>query len=264
MTDADTPTSDTPTEEPPVLLSEDTDAVRVLTLNRPDALNAFDQALWYALAAALRDAAVDDSVHCVVLTGAGRAFSAGQDLGDMSDPTVFEDAEPGYDVLMPVLEEFPKPLVVAVNGVGVGIGLTILLHCDLALISTEARLKVPFLSLGVTTEASSSLLLPATMGHQRAAEVIFTEPWVSAKEAVADGLALRAVPPEELMGETMTLARGIAAHPLAPLVATKSLLNAARLDAVRAARARESAEFVRLVQGMSGGGDGAEGAPLGS
>lgn len=227
--------------------------VRTLTLDRPEALNAFNQELWYALAGALEHAAIDDDVRCVLLTGTGRAFSAGQDLGEMADPSVFEGQEPGYERLMPVLETFPKVLLVAVNGVGVGIGLTILLHCDIALISTDARLKVPFMSLGVTTEAASSLLLPATMGRQRAAEVLLTEPWITAEQAVADGLALRAVAPDQLMDETMELADQIGALPLAPLVATKLLLNEARVEAVRAARIRESAAFAELVSSMGRG-----------
>jgi enoyl-CoA hydratase/carnithine racemase len=237
---------------PDVLLIDDAEGVRKLTLNRPEALNAFNQALWYALAAALEDAAEDDSLRCVVITGAGRAFSAGQDLGEMADPSVFEGEEPGYERLMPVLEAFPKPVIAAVNGVGVGIGLTMLLHCDMAFMSTEARLKVPFISLGVTTEASASLLLPVTLGWQRAAEVLFTEPWLGAQEAVEAGLALRAVPPELLMDEAMAVARHIGSLPLDPVVATKKLMVAARLDAVAEARRRESAEFRHLVGGMTG------------
>lgn len=233
-----------------VLQVEDGDGVRLLTLDRPDALNAFNQALWYATAEAVADAAIDDDLRCVVLTGSGRAFSAGQDLGEMSNPEVFADEEPGYHVLMPVIETFPKPLLAAVNGVGVGIGLTVLPHCDLVLISTEARLKAPFISLGVTTEASASVLLPATMGWQRAAEVLFTEPWIDADRAVELGLALRTVAPDQLMEETMALARHIGALPLAPVMATKRLLTAGRLDAVQAARAREMEEFPHLVAAM--------------
>lgn len=154
---------------PDVLLSSNSGASRVLTFNRPDSLNAFNQDLWYALSDALDAAAVDDAVRCVLLTGTGRAFSAGQDLTEMADPSIFKDSEPGYEHLMPTLETFPKPLLAAVNGVGVGIGLTILLHCDMVLIASDARLKVPFMSLGVTTEAAASLLLPATTGRQRAA-----------------------------------------------------------------------------------------------
>lgn len=234
-----------------VLSIDDADGVRLLTLNRPEVLNAFDQDLWYAAADALEWTAGDDSVHCVVLTGAGRAFSAGQDLNEMRDPSVFADREPGYQRFMPVLESFPKPVLAAVNGVAVGIGLTMLLHCDLVLVSTTARLRAPFISLGVTTEASASLLLPAVMGWQRAAEVLYTEPWISAEQAVADGLALRAVEPDALLEETMALARHIGALPLEPVVATKRLLLAARLDAVRAARLRELAAFESLVAAMS-------------
>lgn len=243
--------SDTPRSEP-VLLVDDDAGVRTLTFNRPEALNAFNQELWYAAADALEDAAADDHVRCVLVTGNGRAFSAGQDLGEMADPTVFEGQEPGYQRYMPVLESFPKPIVAAVNGVGVGIGLTMLLHCDIVLMSDQARLKVPFISLGVTTEASASLLMPATMGWQRAAEVLFTEPWIGADQAVADGIALRAVPHDRLLDEARALAGHIGGLPLGPLLATKALMQAGRADAVAAARTREVAEFEHLVRAMTG------------
>ncbi len=237
----------------PVLLVHDDGGARVLTLNRPGALNAFDQELWLAAADALEAAAEDDSVRCVLVTGAGRAFSAGQDLGEMADPSVFEGSEPGYRRFMPVLETFPKPLVAAVNGVGVGIGLTMLLHCDVVLIARGARLKVPFIRLGVTPAASASLLMPVTMGGQRAAEVLFTEPWIDAEQAVADGLALRVVDDAVLMDEALDLARRIGDLPLAPVVATKRLLLAGRADAVAAARLRELDAFEALVGAMLGG-----------
>lgn len=243
--------SDTPRSEP-VLLVDDDAGVRTLTFNRPEALNAFNQELWYAAADAMEDAAADDHVRCVLVTGNGRAFSAGQDLGEMADPTVFEGQEPGYQRYMPVLESFPKPIVAAVNGVGVGIGLTMLLHCDIVLMSDQARLKVPFISLGVTTEASASLLMPATMGWQRAAEVLFTEPWIGADQAVADGIALRAVPHDRLLDEARALAGHIGGLPLGPLLATKALMQAGRADAVAAARTREVAEFEHLVRAMAG------------
>lgn len=243
----------------PVLLVADEGGARFLTLNRPDRLNAFDQRLWHATADALEAAAADDSVRCVVITGAGRAFSAGQDLTEMADPSVFEGQEPGYARFMPVLEAFPKPVIAAVNGIGVGIGLTMLLHCDLVLMGESARIKVPFISLGVTTEASASVLMPAVMGWQRAAEVLFTEPWIDAAQAVADGIALRAVPDDQLQAEARALALHIGGLPLGPVVETKQLLLASRLDAVRTARLRELEAFERLVNKML-----ADGATLGS
>lgn len=235
----------------PVLIV-DHGAVRVLTFNRPGKKNAFNQALWYAVARALTEAADDEDVSCVILTGAADSFTAGQDLGEMADTSVFQSGEePGYRVLMPVLDVFPKPLLAAVNGVGVGIGLTILPHCDIVVIAEEARLKAPFASLGVTTEASASLMLPTVLGWQRAAELLFTEPWIDGPTAVEIGLALRCVPRSELLDHVVALGQQIAAFPLPSLMATKRLMVAGRVDAVRAARAREEAEFEVLVGAMA-------------
>jgi enoyl-CoA hydratase/carnithine racemase len=231
---------------------ESRDGYRELTFDRPDALNAFDQDLWYAAAEALDEAATDDDVRCVLLTGRGRAFTAGQDLREMSDPSVFEGREPGYQRFMPSLETFPKPLVAAVNGVAVGIGTTMLLHCDLVYVGRSARLKLPFISLGVTTEASASLLLPQVVGWQRAAELLFTEPWIDADRAVADGLAIDVVDDDDLLAVARSAAARIGGLPLEPLVATKRLMLAGRADAVAAARIRELGEFESLVGRMLG------------
>ncbi|MDZ7733940.1 MAG: enoyl-CoA hydratase-related protein [Acidimicrobiia bacterium] len=233
-----------------VLHVEDTDGHRVLTFDRPEVLNAFDQDLWLAIRGALVDAADDDGLRCVVLTGAGRAFTSGVDLGDLENPERFGDEEPGYNQLMPVVETFPKPLLAAVNGVAVGIGATILPHCDIAYVSSEARLKMPFISLGVTTEASASYLLPATVGWQRAAELLYTEPWISPDDAVELGLARRVCEPDRLLPETRELAARIGALPLGPLMATKRLLVAGRVDAIRAARERELEAFGPLVEAL--------------
>jgi enoyl-CoA hydratase/carnithine racemase len=233
-----------------VLRVSTNDGYRELTFDRPGALNAFNQDLWYAAAQALDDAAEDDEVRCVLLTGSGRAFSAGQDLGEMSNPAAFADRPPGYQRFMPSLEMFPKPIVAAVNGVAVGIGTTMLLHCDLVYMARSARLKVPFISLGVTTEASASLLLPERVGWQRAAEILFTEPWITADEAVTDGLARAVVDDDDLLAVARSTAAGIGALPLGPVVATKRLLLAGRAEAVAAARLRELAEFETLVGGM--------------
>jgi enoyl-CoA hydratase/carnithine racemase len=247
--------SDDPSQENPgdLVLVDDADGVRLVTFNRPEALNAFNQALWCAVRDALVGAAEDPEIRCVVLTGAGRAFTAGQDLTEMADPAMMEPVdgtdrpEPGYRQLMRVLETFPKPLLAAVNGVGVGIGLTILPHCDIVFIGESGRLKAPFVSLGVTTEASASLLLPATIGWQEAAMLLFTEPWVDAAEAVRLGLALRVVPDADLLDEIMGVARTIGAMAVEPLSTTKRMMLAARGTAVTDAREREEREFARLV-----------------
>ena len=237
-----------------MLRVDDNDGVRLLTLDRPEALNAFDTPLYDACALALREAGASDDIACVVLTGTGRAFSAGQDLGEMaridptgSTPTDPADAGPGFPRFIDTIAAFEKPLIAAVNGLGVGIGLTVLLHCDLVLIARGARLRAPFVPLGVVPEAAGSLLMPSVMGGQRAALALYTGEWISAENAVECGLALRMVEPDALLTETMELAGRIARMPVSWLVETKRLVLAGRIDAIRAARAREDQAFARMV-----------------
>jgi enoyl-CoA hydratase/carnithine racemase len=226
--------------------------VRVLTLNRPEALNSFNDELYHTAGAALEEAEASNDVACVVITGTGRAFSAGQDLAEMgrlsaSEHNDFGDAGPGFPHFLDTLAAFGKPVIAAVNGIGVGIGMTMLLHVDLAIISTSARLRAPFVPLGVVPEAAGSLLMPVVMGNQNAALKLYTGDWITAAEAVEYGLALRAVEPDQLMTETMDIARRIAKMPVASLSATKRAVVESRIDAVRAARAREDRTFTAMI-----------------
>ena len=223
------------------------EGVRLLTLDRPQALNAFDSPLYRAAGAALDAARSDDGVKVAVITGAGRAFSAGQDLEEMARLAAGEQIDSGFPVLLDALQAFDKPLVAAVNGAAVGIGFTMLPHCDLVLAADGARFRTPFAEMGVPPEAASSYLFPARMGWQRAAEVLFTSPWLSAAEAVECGIALRVVPAGDLLAEALTLAATIAAAPLPALRAVKATMLAGRADAVAAARAREEAAFARVL-----------------
>lgn len=233
-----------------VLRIESQGRARLLTLNRPAALNAFNDAMYRAFAQALEAAAASPEVAVVVVTGEGRAFSAGQDLGELGDARSHEQRQAdGFGPFIAALEAFPKPLIAAVNGLGVGIGMTMLPHCDLVLVSEAARLRVPFASLGVTAEAGSSLLLAQRMGWQAAAHALFSGRWVDADEAVRHGLAYRKLPADRLLEETMGIAAEIAAMPVASLTATKKLMLDARLEATRAARAREDRAFSALLGG---------------
>lgn len=237
-------------EDRPLVRTEDDaghDGVRLLTLDRPHALNAFDSPLYRATGAALTAARADDAVKVVVITGAGRAFSAGQDLDEMARLAAGEQVDSGFPVLLDALQAFDKPLVAAVNGAAVGIGFTMLPHCDLVLAADGARFRTPFAEMGVPPEAASSYLFPARMGWQRAAEVLFTSPWLSAAEAVDCGVALRVVPADDLLVEALTLAATIATAPLTALRAIKATMLAGRADAVAAARAREEAAFARVL-----------------
>jgi enoyl-CoA hydratase/carnithine racemase len=230
---------------------DDRDRVRTITFDRPERLNAFNDALYHASADGLRDAADRHDIACVVLTGAGRAFSAGQDLAEMAtiDPNSGTDAaEHGFPVFFEAVSTFPKPLVAAVNGLGVGIGLTMLLYCDLVVMAESARLRAPFTALGVVPEAASSHMLPVVAGHQAAAWALYTSAWISAAEAKEWGLAWQVVPDGDALAAALTLAGEIAAMPTASLVETKRLVMASRTDAVRDANAREQ----RMFQAMLG------------
>jgi enoyl-CoA hydratase/carnithine racemase len=236
-----------------VLRIEDRERVRLVTLSRPEVLNAFDTRMWNAFADALSGAAASPYVAAVVVTGEGRAFSAGQDLSEMASlggiPGSGAPAADGHGFArcLDTLAGFEKPLLAAVNGVGVGFGLTLLLHCDIVLIADGARLKAPFVSLGVVPEAASSYLLPEVMGWQAAAHALLTADWIDAAQAVASGLAWRRCAPERLLPETLAVAGAIAAHPIESLVATKHLMRAGRVEPVAAARRREDDAFRRMV-----------------
>lgn len=222
--------------------------VRVLTFDRPEALNAMNNALYWACADALTAAADDPDVAVVVLTGNGRAFCAGQDIAEMS-ASATDDRGHGFGPFADGLAEFCKPVIAAVNGIGLGIGATMLPFCDLVVMSETARLKLPFPTLGVAPEAGSSYTFPMTLGLQRAAYHLYTAEWMSAETARAAGLAFAVVPPADLLVEALALAQQIAAMPIASLVATKELIVAARRDAVRAARRREDRVFQHLIGG---------------
>jgi enoyl-CoA hydratase/carnithine racemase len=222
--------------------------VTTLTFNRPRQKNAFNTRMYDEAASALREAQDNPGVAVVVLTGAGDAFSAGQDLGEMAALTEHGTDEPhGFPRFMDRLGVFDKPLLAAVNGVGVGIGFTMLLQCDLVYFSTTAKLRAPFLPLGVVPEAASSYLLPMAVGWQNAAEVLLTADWVDAPTAVTMGIGRAVLPPDQLLPTVLAKAHQIAAQPPGATRATKQLLIATRSEQIRAARAREDAVFAERI-----------------
>ena len=231
-----------------VLRIDDEGAVRLLTLDRPEAKNAFNRALYDGARLALDEAAADDSIAVCVITGAGDVFSAGQDLKALARVKENPEETQGFDPFARALATFDKPLIAAVNGAAVGIGTTMLLHCDLVLAADTARFKLPFAALGLAPEAASSLLLPAAIGPQAAAYYLLTGDWIDAETAVTRGLAWKRCPPERLLEEALGLARSIAKAPLDALRNTKQLLQAARADAVTAAMDRELAYLTEITR----------------
>ena len=232
------------------LLIDDGNRVRSLTLNRPEALNAVNEALYDATTEALLAAAEDPDVAVVLLTGTGRGFSAGTDLAEMqariTDPG-FRPGKHGFAGLIDALAAFPKPLICAVNGVGVGIGATILGFADMAFMASTARLKCPFTSLGVAPEAASSYLLPQLMGRQNAAWLLLSSEWVDAPEALRMGLVWRVCEPQDLLPEARRHAEILAARPIPSLMAVKHTMMEPLRPGIAEATAREVAHFAELM-----------------
>jgi len=228
----------------------DDNRVRTLTLSRPEALNAFNEALYDATADALLAAADDPEVAVVLITGAGRAFSAGQDLTEMqariTDPG-FTPGKHGFQGLIASLSAFPKPLICAINGIGLGIGTTILGYADLSFMSTVARLKCPFTSLGVAPEAASSYLLPQLIGRQNAAWLLMSSEWVNAAEALRMGLVWKVCEPDDLLADARRHAEILASRPISSLMAVKQTIVEPTRAEIAAAHARESAFFEKLM-----------------
>jgi enoyl-CoA hydratase/carnithine racemase len=221
----------------PVLQQLDDDGVLLVTFNRPHKKNAFDDAQWDAASQALRDAQANPRVAAVVVTGAGDAFSAGVDLSSFTNPSGprADGHASAYHAFMAVLVEFDKPLLAAAKGVGIGIGCTLLFHCDVVYVGESVRLRLPFVSLGLVPEGASSAMLEAVVGARQAAELFFAAEWIDAARAVESGIATRAFPDAELLDATLARARDFAKWPVGSLQATKRTLLVARKSKIEAA-----------------------------
>lgn len=232
-----------------------------LRFNRPQKRNAITHRMYAALAAQLHAAQADEAVRVVLLSGAGASFSAGNDLNDFVTGPEFTSAHPVMDLLR-TLATFEKPLVAAVQGPVVGIGVTMLLHCDLVVAAHGTQLIMPFVALGLVPEAGSSLLLPRLVGGPRAAELLLLGEPLDAAGAERLGLVNRVVDADKLLDEARALAQRLVRQPVEALRATRRLLRGdaaellARIEAeaqVFGARLR-SAEFLAQVRSLLGKG----------
>ena len=234
-----------------MLLTEDHDRVRLITFDRPEVLNAFGEELYDAATDALLAADGDPGISVVILTGRGRAFCAGQDLGELrlrtTDPDGFTPGRYGFVGYIECLTRFSKPLVCAVNGLGVGLGTTMLGYADLVFMSSEARLRCPFTSLGVAPEAGSSFLLPRMLGRQEASWLLLSSEWIDADRCREVGLAWKVCEPDDLLDIALEHAHHLAGFPLESLVEGKRLIVEPMLAGLADARAREGAAFGRLL-----------------
>lgn len=207
--------------------TELSDGVLSVTLNRADKKNAITQAMYAALSDAMERAKADDAIRAVLLRAEGDSFSAGNDIGDFI--AIGSQTEKPFDMsvfrYLKSLADLDKPLVAAVKGRAVGIGLTMLLHCDLVVVADDALLSVPFVNLALAPEAASSLLLPAAIGHQRAFELFALGEVIDGKTALAWGLANRAVPAGDVDAAAADLAAKVASRAPNSIRKTKRLMR---------------------------------------
>jgi 2-(1,2-epoxy-1,2-dihydrophenyl)acetyl-CoA isomerase len=210
-----------------------TDGVATVELNRPEALNAWNAQFGADLLSALRNVAEDDAVRCVVLTGAGRAFSSGADLKDGGTGEVRADGRPDvyrtlterYHPIMQTIREMPKPVLASVNGPAVGIGCSLALCCDLILAGEATYFLLAFVNIGLVPDGGSSLFVPTRVGLARASELAMLGERLGAAQALDWGLINRVVPDASLREETATLAARLAGGPTRSYAGTKRLLN---------------------------------------
>jgi enoyl-CoA hydratase/carnithine racemase len=216
--------------------------VTTIEIARPDKKNAITAAMYQSMADALRAADADPVVRAVVITGQPGIFTAGNDLQDfMQRPPQGPDSPVAQ--FMTALVDTDKPVIVAVTGQAVGIGVTMLLHCDLVYVADDARLVMPFVTLGLVPEFGSSLLLPQLMGHARAAEKLLLGESISASEAVACGLANAALPAAQVLAHAQAVAARIVALAPGAVRQSKQLIRGPRRPAVREAIQREAEIF---------------------
>ncbi|SHG34536.1 enoyl-CoA hydratase-related protein [Streptoalloteichus hindustanus] len=229
-----------------VLLTEDAEGVRTFTLNRPDAYNSLTTALKEDLLAALGEAAADDAVRAVVITGAGRAFCAGQDLKEhvelltSGDPAPLRTVEEHYNPLVTAVLRMPKPVIAAVNGTAAGAGASLAYACDLRVAAESAKFLMAFANVGLTADSGASWTLPRLIGYGRAMEMFLLAEPVGAEEALRIGMVNRVVPDGTALDRAREIAARMAAGPTTAYTKIKEAMLASAAAAVEEALAVEA------------------------
>lgn len=223
------------------------DRILTLRMQRPEKKNALTREMYLSMIAGLQQAEADASVRVVLITGTEDCFTAGNDLVD------FANAQPGETspaiVYLQGLAAATKPVIAAVSGVAVGIGTTMLLHCDLVYADATSRFQLPFVNLGLCPEAGSSVILPGLMGQRRAAELLFFGEPFNAEVARALGIVNEVVSQGTLQAAALGKAQQLAEKPPSALRAAKALLRHATAPIIADAMARETQQFAALLQG---------------
>lgn len=220
-------------------------AIQILSFDRPEKMNALTREMYAGLASGLNEAAGDFGVRAVIITSEGDHFTAGNDIADfMANPPTSEDSDVAR--FLASLLEFPKPLIAAVKGNAVGVGTTMLLHCDIVIAGPSAKFSMPFASLGLVPEAGSSYLFPLLVGYQRAAKIFLTGESFDSDSALDMGL-LASIASDPLR-EALEIAEKLSQQPPQAMINTKALLKASKHDAVAAVMKAEFELFSLALQ----------------
>ena len=229
------------------ILTDITDGVLTITFNRLDKKNSIVSTMYAAMADALVQASSDDAVRAVVFQGHETIFSSGNDIGDFLNRPPATPEAPVFQFLR-ALSTFPKPVLAAVCGPAVGIGTTMLFHCDLVYAGDNAAFSMPFVNLGLCPEAASSHLAPMRMGYGRAAEALLLGEPFMAEDALEMGLISRIVPPSEAAALARRQAIKLASKPLGSIIETKRLMKKSQAGVVAERMQEEGASFERLLR----------------
>ncbi|MBA59785.1 MAG: crotonase [Gammaproteobacteria bacterium] len=230
-----------------MIIVSDDGHVRTITLNRPDAMNAFNGELFDALTEALLEAGADQNVRVAVLTGAGKAFSTGLDLSEVGQD--LPEPKHGVPGLFNSLVDFPKPLLLAINGFAVGFGATAIGFADLSIMGSSARLRCPFTSMGVVGEGASTFTFPRIMGPQWANWILYSSAWMDAEQCKKAGLVFDVVDDNLLLEEVERRAQLIAANSPTALMKSKELLMGPLRERYREAIKNEGLVYDELMGG---------------
>ncbi|NKB39246.1 MAG: enoyl-CoA hydratase [Gammaproteobacteria bacterium] len=219
-----------------------------LTIDRADKKNALDLAMYQALADAVESANDDQNIRVILIKGSGDSFCSGNDIKDFLKNPPVDDSSPVLQFVRAMIAA-EKPIVAAVNGIAVGIGVTMLLHCDLVYAAEDSRFQMPFVNIGLCPEAGSTHILPALMGHQKASELLLLGKMFDVDTAIDVGIVNEKVKSAELEQTAKDVVLKIAAQPPAATRTTKRLLRAAMHEQIQTAAARENQSFIPMLDG---------------
>ena len=224
--------------------SEQVGAVLVLKLNRAEKKNALTQEMYQTLATKINEAAADFAIRCIVISSEGDSFTAGNDINDFANNPQMDEGSPVFNFLF-AIHNFPKPLIAAVHGRAVGIGTTMLMHCDIVTANSNTVFSMPFVSLGLVAEGGSSYLFPRLVGHAKASEILLTGRNFSAEEALQMGLINQIA--DDHFAAAMKFANTLAEQPPTAIINTKALLKSGSHEAINQVMRAEGELFKMAI-----------------